>query len=173
MPARAPHALDAHALEALGIAASPDVAALAHQRARGVLHHLVAFVRLGRETRMSTDALVQWNLDLAGSFGYYDEWCRTHGAGNLETFVADFVYGRRMLYDDVAVDAFDGGYEVRSHLWFAEEAPESFLYCEVSAEDLRDYVVALGRENARRCGVRLELTHRDGVELAMITREAP
>ena len=146
----------------------PPPAELARRRAGGCLNHVAMTVRLGRAAGMDAAALARWNLDMMSDHGYFDEWIRREGSGNLAAFVADFVAGRQLLYDDTAVTPTADGFQVESRLWYHVEPPELFFYLDLLPEDVSEYVVALGVESARRLGVGLALEHRDGTERARV-----
>lgn len=141
---------------------------LARKRAQGCFNHIAMTVRLGREHGQDARALAAWNLGMFADHGYYEEWGVHAGHGNVDAFLQEFLSGREMLYDACQVVATADGYEVTSRLWYHEDPPELLFYLDLEPEDISAYVVELGQENARRCGVALELTHEGGVERARI-----
>lgn len=154
-------------LAALGIPAL-DATAVARERAVSVLQHLLTIIALGRDSSMSVERVVEWSLSHASDHGYYDEWRRRHGDGNLAAFLADFVRGRRSLYDDIVICRLASGYEVRSHMWFIDELEEATFYYGLTADQFCAHVGVMAREHARRCGVHAEVHHRDRLEIVTL-----
>lgn len=148
----------------------PPARELARRRAGGCLNHIAMTVRLGRTAGMDARALAAWNLDMMSEHGYFDEWIRREGAGNLDAFLGDFVSGRQLIYDDTTVSRTATGFEVTSRLWYHDDPPELFYYLDLAPEELSEYIVALGVESARRLGVALSVEHGGGVERARIAR---
>jgi hypothetical protein len=154
-------------LAALGIPAL-DAAAVARERAVSVFQHLLTIIALGRDSGMSVERIVEWSLSHAADHGYYDEWCRRHGEGNLVAFLADFVRGRRSIYDDIVIYRLSDGYEVRGHMWFLDDLAEAMFYYGLSADEFCAHVSAMAREHAQRCGLYVEVCHRDDFEIVSI-----
>lgn len=139
---------------------------LNRELANGMLGHLLALIALNRAKGGTTEELALWQIKMLQQHGYYAE-LKIDSKYNLESFLSDFVRGRRLIYDDLKITTHDGETSVRTKIWFYEELPEAFFYFDVSMEEFSRFASALARAHAAASGVELRLEHRDGFEIAV------
>lgn len=157
-------------LDSAGIPPS-DVKHTATERAKGVMNYIVMLIALGRDNGLGCQDMVDWIHAHYAERGYYEEWLATHGAGNVDAFLRDFLSGRGLLYEASTFRSLDsGGYEVLTPSWYQRDLPEAFFFFDVDPDEFSQYVQILGRSHAQRLGIDLELKHEGGFERAVIRR---
>jgi glucose-6-phosphate 1-dehydrogenase len=141
-------------------------------QALGMLGHLAGLIARNRALGSSPQELAKWQIQCMSDHGYYTEQL-SDAADSFEHFVQEFVRGRKLMYEKVAIAWEAEEAVVESLMWFAADLPEVLFYFEVSLEEFSAYAKALAEAHARASGMRVVVEHLHGRERAHISFNRP
>ena len=138
-------------------------------RATGCLHALTLAYTFARENGHSAMDLASYSLDCFEEGGYYDVEDKTEASfETIKAYAAEFMRGRRMIYDNISLSETAGQLTVKSELWHWKNPPEFFFYYDLTPEEFSSYTSLLATENARRKGIPFHIEYDGGFEIAQI-----